>query len=62
MKDLLAVLRFAHNPRGRMAGFRAAQLVPGIGAASATRLLDALADAADPPSIRILSFRRKLGV
>lgn len=48
VKDLLAVLRFAHNPRGRMAGFRAAQLVPGIGAASATRLLDALADAADP--------------
>ncbi|WP_374670142.1 ATP-dependent helicase [Ramlibacter sp.] len=48
VKDLLAVLRFAHNPRGRMAGFRAAQLVPGIGAATSTRLLDALADAADP--------------
>jgi DNA helicase II / ATP-dependent DNA helicase PcrA len=47
-KDVMAVLRFAHNPRGRMAGFRAVQLVPGIGAASATRLLDAMAEAGDP--------------
>lgn len=48
VKDLMAVLRFAHNPRGRMAGFRVAQLVPGIGAATATRLLDAMAEAGDP--------------
>lgn len=48
VKDLLAVLRFAHNPRSRMAGFRVAQLVPGIGAATATRLLDAMAEAGDP--------------
>jgi len=48
VKDLLAILRFAQNPRGRMAGFRALQLVSGIGQASATRLLDAMADAADP--------------
>ncbi|MFI4927068.1 MAG: ATP-dependent helicase [Burkholderiales bacterium] len=48
IKDLLAVLRFAHNPRGRMAGFRAVQLVPGIGAATATRLLDAMGEAGDP--------------
>lgn len=48
VKDLLAVLRFAQNPRSRMAGFRAAQLVPGIGAASATRLLDAMEEAPDP--------------
>jgi DNA helicase-2/ATP-dependent DNA helicase PcrA len=48
IKDVMAVLRFAHNPRGRMAGFRAVQLVPGIGAASATRLLDAMAEASDP--------------
>jgi DNA helicase-2/ATP-dependent DNA helicase PcrA len=48
VKDLMALLRFAHNPRGRMAGFRAVQLVPGIGAASATRLLDAMAEAGDP--------------
>jgi DNA helicase-2/ATP-dependent DNA helicase PcrA len=48
VKDLLAILRFAHNPRGRMAGFRALQLIPGIGQASATRLLDAMGEAADP--------------
>ena len=48
VKDLMAVLRFAQNPRGRMAGFRAVQLVPGIGAATATRLLDAMAEAGDP--------------
>jgi len=48
VKDVLAVLRFAENPRGRMAGFRVLQLIPGIGQATATRLLDAMADAADP--------------
>jgi DNA helicase-2/ATP-dependent DNA helicase PcrA len=31
-----------------MAGFRVAQLVPGVGAATATRLLDAMAEAPDP--------------
>jgi DNA helicase-2/ATP-dependent DNA helicase PcrA len=48
VKDLLAVLRFAQNPRGRMAGFRVVQMIPGIGAASATRLLDAMDEAAEP--------------
>ncbi|GAB3777126.1 ATP-dependent helicase [Ramlibacter monticola] len=48
IKDLMAVLRFAQNPRSRMAGFRVAQLVPGIGAATATRLLDAMGEAGDP--------------
>jgi DNA helicase II / ATP-dependent DNA helicase PcrA len=48
VKDLLAVLRFAQNPRGRLAGFRVAQLVPGIGQATATRLLDAMAESAEP--------------
>jgi DNA helicase II / ATP-dependent DNA helicase PcrA len=48
VKDVLAVLRFAQNPRGRMAGFRVTQLVRGIGQATATRLLDAMGDAADP--------------
>jgi DNA helicase-2/ATP-dependent DNA helicase PcrA len=48
IKDVLAVLRFAQNPRGRMAGFRVAQLVPGVGAATATRLLDAMGEASDP--------------
>ena len=48
VKDVMAVLRFAQNPRGRMAGFRVVQLVPGVGAATATRLLDAMAEAPDP--------------
>ncbi|MCA1855332.1 ATP-dependent helicase [Massilia oculi] len=47
IKDVLAVLRFAQNPSGRMAGFRAVQLIPGIGPASATRLLDAVGEATD---------------
>ncbi len=48
IKDLMAILRFAQNPRGRMAGFRVTQLIPGIGPATATRLLEAMAEAADP--------------
>ena len=48
VKDLLAILRFAQNPRGRMAGFRVVQLMAGVGPALATRLLDAMAQSADP--------------
>ena len=48
VKDLLAVLRFAENPRGRMAGFRVTQLIPGIGPATSARLLEAMDQAADP--------------
>ena len=48
VKDMLAILRFAQNPRGRMAGFRVLQLIPGIGPAHASRLLDAMAQAAEP--------------
>ncbi|RZL84821.1 MAG: ATP-dependent helicase, partial [Variovorax sp.] len=48
VKDLLAVLRFVQNPRGRMAGFRVTQLIPGIGPATSSRLLDAMGEAADP--------------
>ncbi len=48
IKDVLAVLRFAQNPSGRMAGFRVAQLIPGIGPATATKLLDAVGEAAEP--------------
>lgn len=48
VKDLLAVLRFAQNPRGRMAGFRVAQLMAGVGPATATRLLDVMAEAPEP--------------
>jgi DNA helicase-2/ATP-dependent DNA helicase PcrA len=48
IKDVLAMLRFAQNPAGRVAGFRVVQLIPGIGPATAARLLDAVAEAADP--------------
>ena len=48
VKDMLAILRFVQNPRGRMAGFRVLQLIPGIGPTHAARLLDAMDVAADP--------------
>ena len=51
VKDLLAVLRFAENPRGRMAGFRVTQLIPGIGPVTSGRLLDAMDVAADPAAV-----------
>jgi len=48
IKDVLAVLRFAQNPAGRLAGFRVAQLIPGIGPATAGRMLDAVGQSAEP--------------
>ncbi len=48
VKDMLALLRFVDNPRDRVAGFRVLQLLPGIGPASAGKVLDRLADSADP--------------
>jgi DNA helicase-2/ATP-dependent DNA helicase PcrA len=47
VKDVLSVLRWADNPRNRLAGFRAVRLVSGIGPVTATRLLDALGAAPD---------------
>ena len=48
IKDVLAVLRWVENPRNQLAGFRVAQLIPGVGPATARRLLDALEQASDP--------------
>ncbi|MCX8280635.1 ATP-dependent helicase [Phyllobacterium sp. 0TCS1.6C] len=48
VKDTLAALRFVQNPRDRVAGFRLMQLIPGIGPGSAQRVLDQMAEAADP--------------
>ncbi len=42
VKDVLAILRWAENPRDRVAGFRVLQLVPGVGPAIARRALAAL--------------------
>jgi DNA helicase-2/ATP-dependent DNA helicase PcrA len=48
IKDVLAVLRWAQNIRDRVAGFRVAQLLPGIGPGSAARLLDRMAECTNP--------------
>jgi DNA helicase-2/ATP-dependent DNA helicase PcrA len=48
IKDMLALLRFVENPRDRVAGFRLMHLLPGVGPASAQRVLDHMTDAADP--------------
>ena len=37
VKDMLAVLRWADNPRNRISAFRALQLLPGMGPANAAR-------------------------
>ena len=39
VKDMLSILRFADNPRNRIAAFRTLQLLPGIGPACADRCL-----------------------
>jgi DNA helicase II / ATP-dependent DNA helicase PcrA len=38
VKDMLAVLRWADNPKNRVAAFRALQLLPGVGPAKADKL------------------------
>ncbi|MBA8800788.1 DNA helicase-2/ATP-dependent DNA helicase PcrA [Agrobacterium sp. RC10-4-1] len=47
-KDMLAVLRFAQNPRDRVAGFRLLQMLPGIGPKKAGNILDAIATDPEP--------------
>ena len=42
VKDVLALLRWAENPRDRVAGFRVLQLLPGIGPGIAGKILDAM--------------------
>ncbi|MBV9892341.1 MAG: ATP-dependent helicase, partial [Rhizobacter sp.] len=48
VKDVLAVLRFSANPHGERAALRALQLVPGVGPATAERVLAAIAADGDP--------------
>src|SRR5437764_5132235 len=47
IKDVLAFLRWAENPRDRIAGFRVVQLLPGVGPTTASRLLDLVLNSAD---------------
>jgi DNA helicase-2/ATP-dependent DNA helicase PcrA len=60
VKDVLAALRFAENPRDRVAGFRVTQLVPGIGPASAARILDRLA-VPDPAALLVTYAPPRVG-
>jgi DNA helicase-2/ATP-dependent DNA helicase PcrA len=52
VKDVLALLRWARNPRDRVSGFRAIQLVAGIGPKTTARVLDHVAGA--PPGCALL--------
>jgi DNA helicase-2/ATP-dependent DNA helicase PcrA len=45
VKDVLCVLRWADNARSRMSAFRVVRLLPGVGPATAAKLLDAMEDA-----------------
>src|SRR5947209_7140557 len=54
VKDVLAALRFAENPRDRVAGFRVTQLMPGIGPATAARILRRVA--APDPGAMLVSY------
>ncbi len=44
VKDALALMRFAENPRDRIAGFRVAQLLPGVGPKIAETIVGAAAE------------------
>ena len=48
VKDLLAVLRFAQNPRDRVAGFRLLHMLPGVGPQTAGKILETIAADAEP--------------
>ncbi|MEN0118137.1 MAG: ATP-dependent helicase [Agrobacterium cavarae] len=53
VKDMLSVLRFAQNPRDRVAGFRLLQMLPGIGPKKAGVILDTISF--DPEPIMALA-------
>ncbi len=53
VKDMLAILRFAQNPRDRVSGFRLLKMLPGIGPQTAGKILDTIA--ADPEPLMALA-------
>jgi DNA helicase-2/ATP-dependent DNA helicase PcrA len=61
VKDMLACLRFAENPRDRVAGFRVLQLLPGVGPATAARVLDAIEGAEPHLALAALPAPRGVG-
>jgi DNA helicase-2/ATP-dependent DNA helicase PcrA len=54
VKDTLALLRFVENPRDRVAGFRVAQLLPGVGPGTAEKIV--IAAAADDGFASLKAF------
>src|SRR6516225_1719414 len=48
IKDVLAFLRWAENLRDQVSGFRVVQLLPGVGPATARRVLDRIAETDQP--------------
>jgi DNA helicase-2/ATP-dependent DNA helicase PcrA len=56
VKDVLATLRFAENPRDRVAAFRVLQLLPGVGPSTAGQVMEAL-DASLDPAIGLTAAR-----
>ena len=48
IKDAISLLRWTHNLRCRLAGFRVARLASGIGPAAAMQLMDAMDASSDP--------------
>ena len=48
IKDMLGVLKWAENPADRVTGLRILKLLPGVGVATASKLLDTIAGSADP--------------
>jgi DNA helicase-2/ATP-dependent DNA helicase PcrA len=55
IKDVVSVLRWAENPRNRLAGYRAALLVAGIGPATVQRLLNEM-DGSQAPAQAFAAF------
>jgi DNA helicase-2/ATP-dependent DNA helicase PcrA len=51
IKDMLSILRFAENPRDRVAGFRILHLLPGVGPATARQVLETIAASSDPIAV-----------
>ncbi|WP_160009896.1 ATP-dependent helicase [Rhizobium sp. 18055] len=53
VKDMLAILRFAQNPRDRVSGFRLLKMLPGIGPQTAGKILETIA--VDPEPLMALA-------
>jgi DNA helicase-2/ATP-dependent DNA helicase PcrA len=50
VKDVMALLRFAQNPRDQVVGFRVMQLLPGVGPTAAQRVMEHITAAPMPLS------------